>query len=145
LGLILFLWVHNPLGLCFPSVYNINHLGLLLTWFIISIMVKHNQLWSTVVNHGTLSHYETNCFHLGFIYLGFLILPIEFNIIPLGSWSLGVLILISWVYNIDRLGLWFRSQPWFIMKSTMVNHGPTLKCDKDCLNIKINDGQSCLF
>ena len=39
LGLILFLWVHNPLGfsinpfgLLFPWVYNINALGLLFPW-----------------------------------------------------------------------------------------------------------------
>ena len=32
-----------------------------------------------------------------------------------------------------------------IWKSIMVNHGPMSHCDKDCLNMKSNHGQPCLF
>jgi len=44
--------------------------------------------------------------------------------------------------NINRLGLLLPGQQWFnIMMLTIVNHGPTWNCGKDCLNMKNNDGQ----
>jgi len=48
----------------------------------------------------------------------------------------------SWSYvALSQTLSWYEKQPWLCM----VNHGPVLHCDKDCLNMKINHCQPCLF
>ena len=70
-------------------------------------------------------------------------------------------LLFPWVYIIspfclivfplvhNPLGLQYQSLGFIIPESNMVyydvDHGPTWTCDKDCLNMKINHGQSCLL
>jgi len=75
-------------------------------------------------------HCDKDCLYMEIIHWGFSVNP------------LGLLFLL--VYNINQLSLLFCTQPCFIMMLVVVNHGPTSNYDKDYLNMKINNGQSCL-
>jgi len=110
LGLILFPWVYYSFGfiISIPWVYYSRR-------FIMSIMVDHYQSYPTMVNHGSMSHYEKACltmkinhayFSLCNMYigiyqcwvciisiLGLILFPWVHN--PLG-------LLLGWVYNINH-------------------------------------------